>query len=66
MSEGNIDDASQCSADELMRINPLMAGCAGILIEACKKSEEGRIALAQWDKYRGICASALRAQRAPT
>ena len=43
----------QCSPDDLMRMNPKMSACASILIEACKKSVDGRKALAQWDKYRG-------------
>ena len=41
------------SPDEIMRRNPYMAKCASTLIEACKKSHEGRMALIVWDKARG-------------
>lgn len=55
MAQGPVDvNVGRLSPDDLMRLNPNMAACAGFLIEACKKTSDGRKALSMWDRYRGM------------
>ena len=55
IAQGPVDvNVGRLSPDDLMRLNPNMAACAGFLIEACKKTSDGRKALSMWDRYRGM------------
>ena len=54
-------NVSRLSPDEVMRLNPQMAACVSFLIDVCKKTAEGREALAMWDKYRGVAANEMEA-----
>ena len=40
------------SPDDIMRLSPALVSCVLILIEACRHTTEGRIALDKWDEYR--------------
>lgn len=39
--------------DELMKLNPMLSQSVQILIEACKETFTGKLALIMWDEVRG-------------